>query len=184
MGTLKIAVKYGICNSTSNTPQLLELNKDDNFIKSCIESCISKWNLEVPDDVDVTEEYALLMDNKTVTKNNLHTVKEGGILKFTYATKVLVRNILNNLETHGKNGSDALIERLTSNDNDFLDVLIRDNNGVSVILTRLCYDLDTHEDSTMINHLLEALCLIISKFSGMFLKVLKKVCACFDKINL
>ena len=94
MGTLKIAVKYGICNSTSNTPQLLELNKDDNFIKSCIESCISKWNLEVPDDVDVTEEYALLMDNKTVTKNNLNTVKEGGILKFTYATKVLVRNIL------------------------------------------------------------------------------------------
>ena len=184
MGTLKIAVKYGICNTTSNTPQLLELNKDDNFIKSCIESCISKWNLEVPDDVDVTEEYALLMDNKLVTKNNLNTVQDGGILKFTYATKVLVRNILESLETHGKIGSDALIERLNCNDNDFLDVLIRDNNGVSVILTRLCYDLDTHEDSTMINHLLEALCLIISQFSGMFLKVPKKVCACFDKINL
>ena len=34
-------------------------------------------------------------------------------------------------------------------------------------MDRLLYDLDTHEDASMINILLEALCLLISQISGM-----------------
>ena len=104
--------------------------------------------------------------NQVVTIDNWSGIQNAAILKLTYTTKILVKNILESLDTHGNSGSDYLIERLKANDEDFLDELITENDGISVILNRLFYDLDTHEDSSMINILLEVLCMIILKFPG------------------
>jgi len=176
MGILKIAIKNGLTNASPTGGQLLDIEKDDNFIKSCIESCIDKWSLDIPVDNEITDEYALVVERndqgdtklmeKVVTNDNWSGIQDAAILKLTYATKILVKNILESLETHGNSGSDFLIERLKANDNDFLDELITENDGISVILNRLSYDLDTHEDSPMINILLEVLCIIILQYPG------------------
>ena len=79
--------------------------------------------------------------NQVVTIDNWIGIQDAAILKLTYTTKILVKNILESLDTHGNSGSDFLIERLKAHDEDFLDELITENDGITVILNRLFYDL-------------------------------------------
>ena len=122
--------------------------------------------------------------NQVVTIDNWIGIQDAAILKLTYTTKILVKNILESLDTHGNSGSDFLIERLKAHDEDFLDELITENDGITVILNRLFYDLDTHEDSPMINILLEVLCMIILKYPGKSFMIYISSCSSAPLIHL
>ncbi len=98
-----------------------------------------------------------------LSKENIHQISNGTKLKLTLSPQKSISFILENLETHGNQGVDILLHHLSSNDKDFLNILLNDYSGMQIILKRLEYDLETHEDSKMINYLLEALCLIVNQ---------------------
>ena len=62
MGSLKIGIKNGLTIASPTGGQPLDVVKDENFIKSCIENCIDKWNLDVPVDNEITDEYSLIIE--------------------------------------------------------------------------------------------------------------------------
>ena len=162
MSTAKIAVKNALTNS-SDKNHLLTITKDTDLINNIFNECIGKWNLEVPVGQEITEEYALRFDDddRILTTENMYKVKDATILKLVPSVKRNVLNILESLGTHGNAGADVLLQSLQVQDKSFLHYLVDENEGIDVILKRLMYDLDTHDDSKMINYLLEALCLIM-----------------------
>jgi engulfment/cell motility protein 1 len=92
----------------------------------------------------------------------------------------MVQDLLDSLSTHGNTGIDNLLQRLNAGDQQFLSQLVEERNGVPIILKRVLYDLDTHEDTKIINYLLDALCHMTNMSSG----VLKLVESSEDGIKL
>ena len=70
-----------------------------------------------------------------------------------------MKEILDNLRTHGNVGIDVLLSNLNAENREFLDIFMVEHDGIGIILNRVTYDLDTHEDSETINSLLDALAL-------------------------
>ena len=130
MSNIRIAVKSALPGSATHQPLLANLEKDENFIISCIQYCIDNWNLDVPSDTEITDEFVLLIDSKPLNNEDIDEIQNGWVLKLAYTTKTLVKKILDGLKTHGNSGSETLIEKLTANDNDFREALIDENEGV------------------------------------------------------
>lgn len=158
---MRITVKSAL-SPTSNLVQLVTCTLSEDVDEYIINQCQEAWSLESP-----ASDYALRFESDIlVTKENLNNITDGCKLKLTHSIEKMVDNILDNLDHHGSSGADVLLHQLSSRDNDFLTCLIDDNDGIDVIIKRLLYDLDTHEDSKMINYLLEALCLILDQIEN------------------
>lgn len=166
---MRITVKCAL-NPSSNQVQLVTCSPNEDLDEFIINQCIEAWSLEPP-----ASDYNLRFDSDLlVHKDNLNTITDGSKLKLTFSIDKMVDNILDNLDRHGFSGADVLLHQLSSRDSDFLHCLIDENDGIDVIIKRLLYDLDTHEDSKMINFLLEALCLILDQIGNQAL-ILDKI---------
>lgn len=175
METVKLGVKNGL--SASTPAQFITATKSETMIEFIIRSCLDVWkDLDVSEGAEnVTNDFALRFDlsDKVVTEVNQCEIVDGVVLVLQYSTPREVLEIIKSLSTHGNSGADVLIKRLLSGDKDFLENFTLLNDGVKVVLDRIIYDLATHEESKMINYLLEALCLMIN-MSNQVLEKLEK----------
>ena len=160
MEVLQFAVKYALLNTTDKH-EYMRCMKSDDLIENIIKSCVDVWKLEMPADSDVTKEYSLRLDQSDllITKENVAEIRNGIVLKLTWTPRRTVKEILDNLRTHGNVGIDVLLSNLNAENREFLDIFMVEHDGIGIILNRVTYDLDTHEDSETINSLLDALAL-------------------------
>ena len=135
-GGLRIVVKNGLPDGKGAEQVSAEMNNE--VIDSVIGHCIAKWNLE-PD----TSLYALRLDRSSTiaTKDN---ILNGQIYVLIYSYRKKIIDLLANLETHGNEGIKDIAPSLENSDQEYLNLLVDEFNGIPVILQRLEYDFFLH----------------------------------------
>ena len=155
---LRIVVKNGLPNNQKEFKQIA-CTRNDQAINNIISQCISTWGLE-PDPTF----YALRLERGSNTASK-ETLANGKVYLLVSSNSKKIQELVESLQSYGSfHRINELPQNLDTPDNgDYLNLLVDEFDGVAVILKRLEYDLQTHEESKTIGKLLEALSIIINK---------------------